>query len=221
VLVEEAEEAEIMLTEETEEITTNKEIVKIKEVERTTAKMVVEQKLLPRSLQPKQVGLYLENFPKEDDHLSQKTLISCYLVTLNSSQMEILNQKATIMVAKMEMGMDEKININRHPTAKEKIITETKEIIVHQTTKGQSQLTMEVQIETKTIETTNGHQTTETNKIGITTSDKRRMEDHLTNNHLNVRIIVLRRSKIHTQFKKSKNRLQALELAQKLLLRLA
>ena len=33
-LVEEAEEAEIMLTEETEEITTNKEIVKIKEVER-------------------------------------------------------------------------------------------------------------------------------------------------------------------------------------------
>ena len=50
--------------------------------------------------------------------------------------MEILNQKATIMVAKMEMGMDEKININRHPTAKEKIITETKEIIVHPTTKG-------------------------------------------------------------------------------------
>ena len=80
---------------------------------------------------------------------------------------------------------------------------------------------MEDQIETKTIETTNDHQTTETNKIGITTSDKRRMEDHLTNNQLNVRIIVLRRSKIHTQFKKSKNRLQALELAQKLLLRLA
>ena len=50
--------------------------------------------------------------------------------------MEILNQKATIMVAKTETGMDEKININRHQMAKEKIIAETKETIVHQTTKG-------------------------------------------------------------------------------------
>ena len=50
--------------------------------------------------------------------------------------MEILNQKATIMVAKMETGMDEKININRHQMAKEKIITETKEIIAHLITKG-------------------------------------------------------------------------------------
>ena len=50
--------------------------------------------------------------------------------------MEILNQKATIILAKMETGMDEKINTNRHQMAKERIITETKEIIVHQTTKG-------------------------------------------------------------------------------------
>ena len=50
--------------------------------------------------------------------------------------MEILNQKATIILVKTETGMDEKININRHQMAKERIITETKEIIVHQTTKG-------------------------------------------------------------------------------------
>ena len=85
-------------------------------------------------------------------------------------------------------------------------------------------------IEIKTIETTNDHQiietikdpqTTETSKIGITTSVKRRREAHLTNNPLNVRIIVLRRNKIHPQFKRSKNQLQVLGLAQKLLLKLA
>ena len=50
--------------------------------------------------------------------------------------MEILNQKATIILAKMETGMDEKINTNRHQMAKERIITETKEIIVHPIIRG-------------------------------------------------------------------------------------
>jgi len=109
--------------------------------------------------------------------------------------MVIPTKKATIMVVKMEMAMDERININRHPMAQEKTITETKEIIVRPIIRDQSQSVMEDQIEIKTTgittETTRDHLTTENNKIEITTLDKRRKEaHHLTNNQINVRIIV-------------------------------
>ena len=45
-------------------------------------------------------------------------------------------KKATTMGVKMEMAMDERININRHQMAQEKTITETKEIIVRPIIRG-------------------------------------------------------------------------------------
>ena len=55
------------------------------------------------------------------------------------------------------------------------------------------------------------------NRIGTTISDRKIKEDHLTKN---VRTIVLRRNKIHPQFRKSNPQLQTLELALKQLLKL-
>jgi len=135
-------------------------------------------------------------------------------------------KRATTMLVKMEMAMDERININRHQMVQEKTITGTKEIIVLPITRDQSQLVMEDQIEIKTTgtttETTRDHLTTENNKIEITTLDKRRKEaHHHTNNQINVRIIVQRRNKANPKLKKNKNQLLALELVQRLLLRLA
>ena len=82
---------------------------------------------------------------------------------------------------------------------------------------------MEDQIGIKTIviKITEDPQTTENSRTGITTLVRKRKGDHLIINHLNVRIIVLPRSKIHPKLRKNKSQLPALELALKLLLRLA
>ena len=76
-------------------------------------------------------------------------------------------------------------------------------------------------IKTTGIKTTEDLQTTENSKTGITTLARKRKEDHQINNHLNVRITVLPRSKIHPELRKNKSQLPVLELALKLLLRLA
>merc|ERR1711997_1298906 len=85
--------------------------------------------------------------------------------------------------------MGEKINKSRHQMVQEGTTMVTKETIVHPIIKDQNQLAMEDQIGIRTIviKITEGPQTPENSRTGITTLVRKRKGDHLIINHLNAK----------------------------------